>query len=178
MLSGKFGDPLRRVRRLKVALAPGQKLNPSASAPAAIMASASAGLVMPQILTNTGRPYAAVANPSRRLGEIRRRHVFDQLHDSVLPFASDLLQIWIILIQAHPQICHQRIELIAKQIDRRSYRNIAFHGRVDGNDSKLYRIAQRRLVIESAIENRFAIFCFSDLQERAVACRVDAVSCG
>src|SRR5439155_18228141 len=55
----------------------------------------------------------------RRLGEIRPRHVFDQLYDSMLPFPPDLLQIWIILIEAHPQICHQRIELIAKQIDRR-----------------------------------------------------------
>ena len=45
--------------------------------------------------------------PQRRLREIRRRHLFNQLDDSVLPFASDLLQIRIVLIEPHSRIRQQ-----------------------------------------------------------------------
>ena len=45
--------------------------------------------------------------PQRWLREIRRRHLFNQLDDSVLPFASDLLQIRIVLIEPHSRIRQQ-----------------------------------------------------------------------
>jgi hypothetical protein len=45
--------------------------------------------------------------PQRRLRKIRRRHLFDQFDDTVLPFASDLLQIRVVLIEPHSRICQQ-----------------------------------------------------------------------
>ena len=61
-----------------------------------------------------GQPAAAATRalgcgrkPQRRLREIRRRHLFNQLDDSVLPFASDLLQIRIVLIEPHSRIRQQ-----------------------------------------------------------------------
>src|SRR4030095_3398171 len=45
--------------------------------------------------------------PQRRLREIRRRHLFDPLDDSVLPFASDFPQIRIVLIEPHSRIRQQ-----------------------------------------------------------------------
>ena len=61
-----------------------------------------------------GQPAAAATRalrcgrkPQRRLRKIRRRHLFDQLDDSVLPFASDLLQIRIVLIEPHSRIRQQ-----------------------------------------------------------------------
>ena len=70
----------------------------------------------------------------------------------------------------------QRIRLVTKNIDRRADRDVALHRRIDGNDSDLQRVAQIRVVTETAIENRLAVFGFADLQKRAIARRVDTVA--
>src|SRR5438105_13829940 len=58
----------------------------------------------------------------RWLAEIEGRHLPNESHDAFLPFAADLLQIWVVLLEAFAHFHLQRIGLVAENVDRRADR--------------------------------------------------------
>src|ERR1700686_2620205 len=63
----------------------------------------------------------------RGLAEIWRGHFVHELHDSILPFVADLLEIRIVLAEMRAQLRRQRILLVTKDVDRRPDRHVARH---------------------------------------------------
>ena len=58
------------------------------------------------------------------------------------------------------------IGFVDQQIERQSHRNIGFQRRVHRDQRALRRLVERRLGLDHAIDDRFAVFGLADLKVR------------
>src|SRR5579862_7801773 len=95
---------------------------------------------------------------------------------SLAPFAAQLGEVSVTLVETATATHRQTVALIAHQVDGHADRQVAAHGRIERDEYALGRLSEARRGRNDAVDDRLAVLRLAGLEKRRVCAGFDEVA--
>src|SRR5258706_9588195 len=102
----------------------------------------------------------------------------EYLSRAFAPFVAERREIRISVIEPAPHPDLEAVLLIADQVDRHAYRQVAAHGRIERHQHALRGVCERRGSRNYAVDDRLAVLGLAGLKVRRVEAGFDEIALG